>query len=300
MGARLKLLLVFALLWAVFIGIAYAIFYALLYTGYIPAGSGYGWVLMIMVPVLLLFNLVTYFYSDRMVLSAYNAQIVDERSAPRLARIVQRIATQADLPMPRLAVIPSPTPNAMATGRDPEHAVVAVTEGIMGILTDEELEGVIGHEMAHVKDRDILLMTVVATAAALISLAARIIIFQSLFGRRDSRVNPLVLLGAAIGAPIAAMMVQLAVSRSREYKADQVGARTTMKPLALARALSKLETANDRRPMRFGSASPAHASLFIVNPFTGGFFVNLFSTHPPVKARIERLERMADREGFVR
>ena len=299
MGARLKVFLIFALLWAVFIGLAYAIFYALLYTGYIPADTSYLWLIMIIVPVLLLFNLVTYFFSDRMVLASYKAQIVDERSAPRLARIVQRIATQADLPMPRLAIIPSQTPNAMATGRDPEHAVVAVTEGIMNMLSDEELEGVIGHEMAHVKDRDILVMTVVATAAAVIAFAARIVIYQMLFGRRDTRVNPLVLLVAAIGAPIAAMMVQLAVSRSREYKADAVGARTTMKPLALARALSKLESANERRPMQFGSASPAHSSLFIVNPFTGGFFVNLFSTHPPIKARIERLERMADREGFV-
>ena len=299
MGARLKIFLIFALLWAVFIGIAYGIFYLLLYTGYIPADTSYLWLAMIMVPILLIFNLVTYFFSDRMVLASYNAQIVDERSAPRLARIVQRIATQADLPMPRLAIIPSQTPNAMATGRDAEHAVVAVTEGILNMLTDEELEGVIGHEMAHVKDRDILVMTVVATAAAVIAFAARIVIYQMLFGRRDTRVNPLVLLVAAIGAPIAAMMVQLAVSRSREYKADAVGARTTMKPLALARALSKLESANERRPMRFGSASPAHSSLFIVNPFTGGFFVNLFSTHPPIKARIERLERMADREGFV-
>jgi heat shock protein HtpX len=299
MGARLKVFLIFAVLWAVFMGLAYGIFYLLLYTGYIPAGSGYQWVLVIMVPILLLFNLVTYFFSDRMVLSAYNAQIVDERSAPRLARIVQRIATQADLPMPRLAIIPSQTPNAMATGRDPEHAVVAVTEGIMTILTDEELEGVIGHEMAHVKDRDILVMTVVSSAAAIISIFARMVIYQAMFGGRRNNVNPLVLLGAAIFAPIAAMMVQLAISRTREYKADRVGARTTMKPLALARALSKLESSNQRRPMQFGSSSPAHSSLFIVNPFTGGFFVNLFSTHPPIKARIERLERMADREGFV-
>ena len=300
MGARLKVFLIFGVLWVVFMGLAYGIFYLLLYTGYIPAGSSYQWVLMIMVPILLLFNLVTYFFSDRMVLSAYNAQIVDERSAPRLARIVQRIATQADLPMPRLAIVPSQTPNAFATGRDPEHAVVAVTEGIMTILTDEELEGVIGHEMAHVKDRDILVMTVVSSAAAIISIFARMVIYQAMFGGRRSNVNPLVLLGAAIFAPIAAMLVQLAVSRSREYKADAVGARTTMKPLALARALSKLESANERRPMRFGSSSPAHSSLFIVNPFTGGAFVNLFSTHPPIKARIERLERMADREGFVR
>jgi heat shock protein HtpX len=299
MGARLKVFLIFAVLWVVFMGLAYGIFYALLYTGYIPAGSSYQWVLVIMVPVLLLFNLVTYFFSDRMVLSAYNAQIVDERSAPRLARIVQRIATQADLPMPRLAIVPSQTPNAFATGRDPEHAVVAVTEGIMTILSDEELEGVIGHEMAHVKDRDILVMTVVSSAAAIISIFARMVIYQAMFGGRRSNVNPLVLLGAAIFAPIAALLVQLAISRTREYKADRVGAGMTMKPLALARALSKLESANERRPMRFGHSSPAHSSLFIVKPFSGGTFVSLFSTHPPIKERIRRLERMADREGFV-
>ena len=299
MGARLKVFLIFAVLWVVFMGLAYGIFYLLLYTGYIPAGSSYQWVLVIMVPVLLLFNLVTYFFSDRMVLSAYNAQIVDERSAPRLARIVQRIATQADLPMPRLAIVPSQTPNAFATGRDPEHAVVAVTEGIMTILTDEELEGVIGHEMAHVKDRDILLMSVVATAAAIISIAARMVFYQMLFGRRDNRVNPLVLLAAAITAPIAAMLVQLAISRSREYKADMIGAKTTMKPLALARALSKLEGQNVRNPMQMEHSNPAHASLFIVNPFRGGGFVSLFSTHPPIKERVRRLQAMASREGYL-
>ncbi|MBM4247862.1 MAG: protease [Euryarchaeota archaeon] len=300
MGARLKVFLVFALLWFVFIGIAYGIFYALLWAGYIPPGSGYYWVLAIMVPVLLLFNIITYFFSDRMVLSAYEARIVDERSAPRLARTVQRIATQANLPMPRLAIVPSQTPNAFATGRDPEHAVVAVTEGLLNTLDDEEMEGVIGHEMAHVQNRDILVMTVVSSAAAIISIIARVVIYQAMFGGRRQNVNPLVLLGAAITAPIAAMLVQFAISRNREYKADRVGARTTMKPLALARALSRLESANERRPMRFGHSSPAHSSLFIVKPLSGGTFVSLFSTHPPVKERIRRLQRMAEKEGYVR
>jgi heat shock protein HtpX len=254
---------------------------------------------MIMIPVLLLFNLVTYFYSDRMVLSAYDARIVTEREAPKLARIVQKIATQSGLPMPRLAIVPSQTPNAFATGRDPEHAVVAVTEGTLGLLSDDELEGVLGHEMAHVLDRDILVMTVVSSAAAIISVVARIAIYQAMFGGRRQNVNPLVLLAAAITAPLAAMLIQLAVSRSREYKADRQSAMITMKPLALARALSKLQTVNERRPMQFGSQSPAHASLFIVNPFSKSVFVSLFSTHPPIKARIERLERLADREGYL-
>jgi len=298
MGARLKVMLIFALLWVVFIGIAYGIFYALLYTGYIPAGSSYFYILMIMIPVLLLFNLVTYFYSDKMVLAAYNAKIVDEREAPRLAAIVRKVAGKAKLPMPRLAIVPSPTPNAFATGRDPEHAVVAVTEGNMNLLTDDELEAVIGHEMAHVLDRDILVMTVVSTTAAIISIAARVVIYQMIFGRRDSRINPLILVGAAITAPIAAMLVQLAVSRRREYKADRVGALTTEKPLALARALSKLQNYNERRPMQFHHSSPAHASLFIVNPFRGSSFVSIFSTHPPVEQRIARLERLAEKEGL--
>ena len=299
MGGNFKIFLIFALLWAVFIGIAYGIYYVLLFTGYIPADSSYLWVLFIMVPLLLVFNLVTYFYSDRMVLSAYNAQMVDERQAPRLARIVQNVATLSGLPMPRLAIVPSQTPNAFATGRDAEHAVVAVTQGNLDILNDNELEAVIGHEMAHVKDRDILLMSVVASLAATISIGARIVIYQMIFGGRNNRVNPLVLLLAAITAPIAAMLVQLAISRNREYKADTVGARTTMKPLALASALSKLESINRRNPMHLQHQSPAHASLFIVNPFRGGGFASIFSTHPSTKERIRRLEEMAAREGFL-
>ncbi|MGQ9582723.1 MAG: M48 family metalloprotease [Thermoplasmatota archaeon] len=300
MGPRLKILLIFALLWFVFIGIAYAIFFTLLYTGYIPPDSGYYWVLMIMVPILVLFNLVTYFFSDRMVLAAYDARLVSEHEAPRLARIVRQVAQQAELPVPRMALVPSRTPNAFATGRDPEHAVVAVTEGILEVLEDEELEGVIGHEMAHVKDRDILLMSVVSTAAAIISIAARMVLYQTMFGRRDARVHPAVLLVAAITAPIAAMLVQLAISRSREYKADKVGALTTRKPLALARALGKLEASNLRRPMRLDHANPAHSSLFIANPFRGSSLLNIFSTHPPMEERIRRLEALADREGLYR
>jgi heat shock protein HtpX len=299
MGARLKVALAFMALWVVFIALAYGIVFLLLYTGTIAGDGFYTYTILIMIPILLLFNLVTYFFSDRMVLAAYQAKMVDERGFPKLARIVARIANGAGLPMPRLAIIPSSTPNAFATGRDPEHAVVAVTQGILTMLSEDELEAVLGHEMAHVKDRDILLMTVIASAAAIISVAARMAIYQMLYGRRDTRVNPLVLLFAAITAPIAAMLVQLAVSRRREYKADAVGARMTMKPHALARALGKLHSMNNRRPMQMDGSSPAHASLFIVNPFTRGSFVSLFSTHPPVEERIRRLERLADREGFL-
>jgi heat shock protein HtpX len=232
-----------------------------------------------------------------MVLSAYDAKIVSAKEAPRLYNTVKAIAIKAELPIPRVAIIPTHTPNAFATGRDPEHAVVAATEGLLDILDDEELEGVIAHEMAHVKDRDILVMTVAATVAAIIAIVARVILFQMLFGRRDSNINPAILLIAVITAPIAAILVQLAISRSREYKADHVGAATIQNPMALASALDTLHTMNRRHPMQFRKSSPAHSSLFIVSPFKGGGFVNLFSTHPPMEKRISKLKEQAEEMG---
>jgi heat shock protein HtpX len=233
-----------------------------------------------------------------MVLSAYEAELVDAKQEPRLYDTVKRVAMKADLPMPRVAIIPTRTPNAFATGRDPEHAVVAATDGLLEILDDEELEGVIAHEMAHVKDRDILVMTVAATVAAIIAIVARIILFQMLFGRRDTGIHPAILLIAVITAPIAAILVQLAISRSREYKADKVGAATIQNPMALASALDALHKENQARPMRFDRSSPAHSSLFIVNPFRSNGFVNLFSTHPPMEKRIQRLEVQAQDLGY--
>ena len=240
----------------------------------------------------LVLNLVSYFYCDRFVLWSNRAQLVTDAEAPRLARIVRQLAPQFGLESPRLAIIPTQTPNAFATGRDPKHAVVAATEGLLRMMDDRELTGVLAHELAHVKDRDILLMTFAATLAGAISYAAQMVFFTSVFGGSNSRgnANALLILVAAITAPIAASLVQLAISRSRESRADEVGARTTRDPNALADALEKLETANDQNPMPFGS--PASSSLFIVNPFRGSSFASLFSTHPPIEERIRALRSM--------
>jgi heat shock protein HtpX len=235
-------------------------------------------------------NLISYFMSDRIVLWSYKARILEEKDSPRLFRIVRRVSTMSSVPMPKVALIPSRTPNAFATGRNPERAVVAVTRGILDLLSEEELEGVIAHEMAHIKDRDILVMSVAATLAGAIAFMSRFFWWSALFGRRN-QANIIILLVIAITAPLAALLVQLAISRAREYKADEVGARTIGKPLALARALRKLDEGNRRRPIEMGN--PASSSLFIVNPFRGSVLVRLFSTHPPVEKRIERLERMA-------
>jgi heat shock protein HtpX len=198
--------------------------------------------------------------------------------------------------MPKIAIVATQTPNAFATGRNKDRAVVAATEGILSLLSDDELEGVLAHEMAHVKDRDILVMSVAATIAGAISFAARMALWSSLGSRRDNG-NVLLLLLVAVTAPIAALLIRLAISRSREYKADKEGALMIQKPLALARALEKLEEGNRRRPMTRGS--PATSSLFIVNPFRGGTFVSLFMTHPPIEARVRRLEALADQTGYI-
>lgn len=294
---RLKLFAMFFLMWIIFLGIGVGIVYLLIYLGYL-SNSIFGWAIIIAIVIMLVtLNLVTYFYSDKMVLSAYQAKIVTAKEAPRLYNTVKKVAMKADLPVPRVAIIPTPTPNAFATGRDPDHAVVAATEGLLDILDDDELEGVIAHEMAHVKDRDILVMTVAATVAAIIAIVARIILFQMLWGRRNSNIHPAILLVAVITAPIAAILVQLAISRSREYKADHVGAATIQNPMALASALDTLHTMNRRHPMQFRKSNPAHASLFIVNPFRGGGFVNMFSTHPPMEKRISRLKDQAEEMG---
>jgi heat shock protein HtpX len=237
-------------------------------------------------------NLVSYFYCDRIVLWSTRAKIVTPAEAPRLAKIVDDLAPSFGLVAPRLAIVPTPTPNAFATGRDERHAVVAATEGILAMLNDRELRGVLAHELAHVRDRDVLLMTFAATVAGAISYAAQIAFFSMLFGGSNNRsgVNPIVLLLALITAPIAAMLIQLAISRSREFRADEVGAFTLGDPEALASALQKLDAANARHPMNVGS--PAQSSLYIVNPFRGASFAAIFSTHPPTSERIRRLRAM--------
>jgi heat shock protein HtpX len=237
-------------------------------------------------------NFVSYFFSSKIVLASYRARVVNEAEAPRLYRIVRQVAGMAGMPMPQVAIVPSMNPNAFATGRNPTHATVAATEGIMQLLNDDELTGVLAHEMAHVRNRDMLVMTVAATLAGAVSFAARSFLWGSMFGggNRDNG-NFIIAIIVAITAPIAAMLVQLAVSRSREYLADREGAMMIGRPMALADALRKLETGNKARPMNMGN--PTSASLFIVNPFRGGGLVTLFSTHPPMSERIRRLEELA-------
>ncbi|MGE5285210.1 MAG: zinc metalloprotease HtpX [Actinomycetota bacterium] len=239
-------------------------------------------------------NVGSYWFSDKIVLRMYNAREVTESESPQLHGIVRRLATAAGVPMPKVYVLPEESPNAFATGRDPAHAAVAATEGILRVLSPEELEGVLAHEMAHVRNRDILIGTVAATLAGAIMMLANMARFAAIFGGRDDREGGggLQLLVMAILAPLGAMMVQMAVSRSREYLADETGARFCGKPEALARALEKISNVSRQVPMQ---ASPATAHMFIMSPLTGGGIMSLFSTHPLVEKRIERLMAMRGR-----
>jgi heat shock protein HtpX len=225
---------------------------------------------------------------------SYGARQVGEEEAPRLYSIVRKLAHQAELPMPKIYIIPGDTPNAFATGRNPEHAAVAATEGIMRMLSEDELEGVLSHELAHVKHRDILTGTLVAAMAGTIMLLARMAMFATIFGggsRDRDNSNPLGELLILILAPVAAMMIQFAISRSREFAADEGGAKISGRPLSLANALRKLESGVQRHPMQNAGTATAH--LFIVNPLRSGGVMKLFSTHPPTEERIARLEHMA-------
>jgi heat shock protein HtpX len=236
-------------------------------------------------------NFFMYFASDKMVLRMYGARTVTAAEAPELYAMVDRLRQRADLPMPTVAIAPQAQPNAFATGRNPEHAVVCVTEGILGTMSREELEGVLAHELAHIKNRDMLLQTVTATMAAAISNLAWMGMFAG--GRDDEEGgNPIAGLLMLILAPIAASLVQLAISRQREFKADEVGARISGRPLALANALRKLDDGAHRIPMH---VSPAAAPLAQVNPlaFSGGNVAKLFSTHPPTAERVARLQALA-------
>lgn len=237
-------------------------------------------------------NVISYFYSDRIIMWSYKAKIATPREAPRLYKSVQRVNSFYGLPEPRIAVIPSHTPNAFATGRNPSKAIVAVTNGLLTMLTDRELDGVVAHELAHVKNRDILVMTVAATVAGAIAFLARMFWFNMIFGRRRADVGTLlIIVVVAITAPLAALLIRLAISRGREYKADRTGAMTIHRPNDLADALLKLEHANKRRPISRGN--PASSSLFIVNPFRGNMLARMFSTHPPMEERVKRLRKMA-------
>jgi len=237
-------------------------------------------------------NFASYFFSDKIALAMYRAQPVTREQLPRAYEVVERLTHKMGIPMPKIYVIPDDSPNAFATGRNPQHASVAVTEGILNLLNDEELEGVLAHELGHVRNRDILISSVAATLAGAITLLARMGYWASLFGGmggRDDRDRGGGFAGLLmlILAPIAATLIQLAVSRSREYQADAIGAQLTGNPYALANALKKLDAYSKRIPMQ---ASPSTAHLFIVAPLLGGVsFANLFSTHPPIAKRIERL-----------
>jgi heat shock protein HtpX len=255
--------------------------------------------MLVFLGIAALMNVISYFFSSKIVLRSYRAKIVSRDEQPRLYNIVNKICLKADLPMPKIAIVPAQTPNAFATGRNKNNAVVAATQGILSLLSDDELEGVLAHEMAHVKDKDILVMSIAATIAGAISFAATMARWNLMFGGGRGRGNGgmILFLVATITAPLAAMLLQLAISRGREYKADREGSLMIQKPLALARALGKLEEGNRRKPLTSGS--PASASLFIVNPLRGGGLVTLFMTHPPIEKRIERLEKLADETGFI-
>ena len=241
-------------------------------------------------------NFASYWFSDKIVLRMYNAQEVTEAEAPDLYRLVGQLAQQAGLPMPRVYIVPDPSPNAFATGRNPNNAVVAVTEGILRLLSWEELSGVIGHELGHVKHRDILIQSVAATIGAAITYLAQFAFFFG--GASDDDEggggNIVTLILMMVLAPLAAMIIQMAISRSREYLADQAGATVCGHPLWLANALRKLESGVAQIPMQHGSEATAH--MCIVHPFSaGGVMRSLFSTHPPTEERIARLEQMAGR-----
>src|SRR5271165_2953716 len=261
----------------------------LLFVGQMFGGQR-GMIIALVIAVVM--NFTSYFFSDKIALAAYRAQPVTREQLPRAYEIVERLTQKIGIPMPKMYVIPTDSPNAFATGRNPQHASVAMTEGILNLLTDEELEGVLAHEIGHVRNRDILTSSVAATLAGAITLIARMGYWASLFaggggGRNDrDRSSGFVGLLLLVLAPIAATLIQLAVSRSREYEADASGAKYTGNPYALASALKKLDVYSKRVPMQ---ATPTTAHLFIVAPLLGVDFSSLFSTHPPIAKRIERL-----------
>lgn len=284
MGAASRTTLLFAFMFVLFMVIGWAVG-GLFFNDWITGA-------IFFLVIAAVFNIITYFYSSKIVLWSYKAKIVDESDSPRLYRLVKKVSSKADMPMPKVAIVPTDTPNAFATGRNPDNAVVAATRGILKALEDDELEAVLSHEMAHVKDRDILVMSIAATLAGAISFAARSVFWGMLFGggRRDGGTMIIAVL-IAVTAPIAALIIQMAISRSREYKADEVGAMIHGRPMDLAKALNKLEMANKKKPIDYGN--PASSSLWVVNPFKGSTLVKLFSTHPPMSERVKRLKKMA-------
>jgi heat shock protein HtpX len=239
-------------------------------------------------------NFFSYFFSDKIALGMYHAQKVTEEEYPALFRIVRKLVQNANLPMPSIYIIPQEAPNAFATGRNPKNAAVAVTVGALRLLNENELIGVLGHELGHIKHRDILISTIAATIAGAIMIIADMVRWAVLFGGfskdRDSESNPFVLIALSIFAPLAATLIQLAISRAREYEADRAGAEFSGNPLYLASALEKLENYSKQIPLEGNTVTE---NLFIVNPFSAKGIMNLFSTHPPIQERIKRLRQMA-------
>jgi len=259
----------------------------LMIIGYFVAGKAG---VMIAFILSLVLNFGSYWYSDRIVLKMYGAQEVSAESSPKLYDTVRDLAQKAHLPMPRVYIMQKDTPNAFATGRNPEHAAVAVTTGIMKILDRDELSGVIAHELSHIQNRDTLIGTVAATMAGTVVMVATVARWGAVFGLgEDGGGRTVGLIATAIIAPVAATLIQMAISRSREYLADESGARMSGKPEALAGALAKLSRGAQVKPL---DANPSTAHLFIVNPLSGSMVMNLFSTHPPIEKRIERLMKM--------
>lgn len=243
----------------------------------------------------LLMNFVSYWFSDKIVLAIYKAKKLTRNQAPQLHKIIEDVAKEAKIPKPEVYIVPSENPNAFATGRSKKHAVVAVTQGILDLLTEEELKGVIAHEIGHIKNYDMLISTIAAVIAGVITYVSMMARWAAIFGgmRDDSRGsgNALELLILAILAPIIALIIRLAISRSREYLADETGARLIHNGKPLASALSKLHTASRIRPMRIGNQATSH--MFIVNPFSGKSLINMFSTHPDVESRIKKLRALS-------
>jgi len=285
---NLKTVFLFGLLTAVLVGIGWAI-------------GGYGGMIGFLV-IAAIMNFAGYWFSDKLALRMSGAREVTMQEEPRLHSIIEEVAARAGMPKPRVYVIQTDTPNAFATGRNPKHAAVAVTTGIMRLLDERELRGVIGHELSHVRNRDILINSVVATVAGAITMIAWMLQWSLFFGggRRDSRGNPfgaIALLATIILAPLAATLIRLAISRSREYEADASGARMVHDPDALASALEKLHMGVQARPMADSAVTEATAHMYIVNPLKAQGVATLFSTHPPIEERVARLHHMA-RSGY--
>lgn len=257
--------------------------------GYFIGGIGGAMIFLVFAGVM---NFFAFWFSDRMALRMAGAREVSEAEEPQLHAMVREVANLAGMPMPKVYVIATETPNAFATGRNPKHAVVAVTTGIRRILTDRELRAVIGHEMGHVRNRDILTSSIVATVAGAISMIASVLMWTSMFGGNRGR-NPFITLAIILLAPLAATLIQLGISRTREYAADRTGAEITHDPEALASALEKLERGVAMRPMQETPQQEAVSALYIVHPFAGGGMSKLFSTHPPIADRVARLRKMA-------